>query len=110
MSEWPIHGCTVRRSTPAHKFFVAKVAGGQRTRMQGRQPRPYNNCVQIDLSRPGKPTDNAHVESFNGTLRAECLDVHWFVTLTEAKQIIGDWRREYSESRPHRSLGRTDSK
>jgi putative transposase len=78
--------------------------------MQGRQPRPYNNCVQIDLSRPGKPTDNAHVESFNGTLRAECLDVHWFVTLTEAKQIIGDWRREYSESRPHRSLGRTDSK
>jgi transposase InsO family protein len=72
--------------------------------------RPYNNCVQIDLSRPGKPTDNAHVESFNGTLRAECLDVHWFVTLTEAKQIIGDWRREYSESRPHGSLGRTDSK
>lgn len=45
------------------------------------------------------------MESFNGTLRAECLDVHWFVTLTEAKQIIEDWSREYSESRPHRSLG-----
>jgi putative transposase len=44
--------------------------------------------LQIDFSRPGKPTDNAYVESFNGTLRAECLDVHWFATLTEAKQII----------------------
>jgi transposase InsO family protein len=41
--------------------------------------------VQIDFSRPGKPTDNAHVESFNGTLRAECLDVHWFATLIEGK-------------------------
>ena len=65
----------------------------------------YHNRVQIDFSRPGKPTDNAYVESFNGTLRAECLDVHWFATLTEAKQIIEAWRREYNESRPHRSLG-----
>jgi hypothetical protein len=45
----------------------------------------YHNQVQVDFSRTGKPTDNAHVESFNGTLRAECLDVHWFATLTEAK-------------------------
>ncbi len=40
----------------------------------------YHNRLQIDFSRPGKPTDNAHVESFNGTFRAECLDVHWFMT------------------------------
>lgn len=40
----------------------------------------YHNRVQIDFSRPGKPTDNAYVESFNGTLRAECSDVHWFAT------------------------------
>ena len=65
----------------------------------------YQNGVQIDFSRPGKPTDNAYVESFNGTFRAECLDVHWFATLTEAKQLIEAWRREYNESRPHRSLG-----
>ncbi len=65
----------------------------------------YHNQVQIDFSRPGKPTDNAYVESFNGTLRAECLDVHWFATLTEAKQVIEGWRREYNDSRPHRSLG-----
>ncbi len=65
----------------------------------------YHHQVRIDFSRPGKPTDNAHVESFNGTLRAECLDVHWFASLTEAKQVIEGWRREYNESRPHRSLG-----
>jgi len=58
----------------------------------------YHNQVRIDFSRPRKPTDNAHVESFNGTLRAECLDVHW-------RQVIEGWRREYNESRPHRSLG-----
>jgi putative transposase len=61
--------------------------------------------VQIDFSRPEKPTDNAHVESFNGTLRAECFEVDWFATLKGAKQIIEDWRHEYNESRLHRSLG-----
>jgi putative transposase len=44
------------------------------------------------------------VESFNGTLRAECLDTHWFSDLNEAKQLIEAWRREYNESRPHASL------
>jgi Integrase core domain len=65
----------------------------------------YQNGVQINYSRPGKPTDNAHVESFNGTLRAECLDAHWFDSLVQARQIIEAWRREYNESRPHRALG-----
>jgi putative transposase len=63
------------------------------------------NGVRIDFSRPGKPTDNAHVESLNGTFRAECLDAHWFTSLTEAKQVIEAWRREYNESRLHRALG-----
>ncbi|MCZ6751120.1 MAG: integrase core domain-containing protein, partial [Acidobacteria bacterium] len=65
----------------------------------------YQNRVRIDFSRPGKPTDNAHIESFNGTFRNECLNTHWFTTLGEAKQIIEAWRREYNESRPHRALG-----
>jgi putative transposase len=65
----------------------------------------YRNGVRIDFSRPGKPTDNAFVESFNGTLRAECLDAHWFATLAEAKHLIELWRREYNESRAHRALG-----
>jgi putative transposase len=65
----------------------------------------YQNGVRIDFSRPGKPTDNAYIETFNGTLRAECLDTHWFGTLAEAKERIEAWRREYNESRPHRALG-----
>jgi putative transposase len=65
----------------------------------------YRAGVKIDFSRPGKPTDNAYVESFNGTLRAECLDTHWFTTLAEARQIIEAWRLEYNESRPHRAHG-----
>ena len=65
----------------------------------------YQNGVKIDFSRPGKPTDNAFVESFNGTLRGECLDTHWFGTLAEAKDSIEAWRQEYNESRPHRALG-----
>jgi putative transposase len=65
----------------------------------------YQNEVRINFSRPGKPTDNAYVESFNGTLRAECLDTHWFTTLGEAKESIEAWRKEYNESRPHRALG-----
>ena len=65
----------------------------------------YQNGVKIDFSRPGKPTDNAYIETFNGTLRAECLDTHWFGTLAEAKERIEAWRKEYNESRPHRALG-----
>ncbi len=65
----------------------------------------YQNRARIDFSRPGKPTDNAHVESFNGTFRKECLDAHWFTTLTEAEHLVEAWRREYNESRPHRALG-----
>ena len=65
----------------------------------------YQNGMKIDFSRPGKPTDNAFVESFNGTFRAECLNAHWFETLAEAKRLIEAWRQEYNESRPHRSLG-----
>jgi len=69
----------------------------------------YRNGVRIDFSRPGKPTDNAFIESFNGTLRAECLDIHWFTSIVEANQLIEGWRREYNDSRPHRALGETQS-
>ena len=65
----------------------------------------YQNGVRIAFSRPGKPTDNAFVESFNGTFRSECLDAHWFTTTAETRQIVEAWRREYNESRPHRALG-----
>lgn len=61
--------------------------------------------VMLDFSRPGKPTDNAFVESFNGRLREECLDTHWFLSLEDARSKIEAWRRDYNAFRPHRALG-----
>ena len=65
----------------------------------------YENAVTLDFSRPGKPTDNALVESFNGRLRDECLNAHWFLSLADARAKIEAWRRHYNESRPHTALG-----
>ncbi|MFC1614179.1 IS3 family transposase [Gemmatimonadota bacterium] len=65
----------------------------------------YLNKVKLDFSRPGKPTDNAMIESFNSRFRAECLNEHWFLSLADARGIIANWRREYNEERPHSSLG-----
>jgi len=57
------------------------------------------------LSQPGKPTQNAYIESFNGKFRDECLNEHWFSTLAEARAIAATWRRDYNEQRPHSALG-----
>ncbi len=65
----------------------------------------YHHGTRIDFSRPGKPTDNAFVETFNGSLRDECLNLHWFSSIDEAQAIIEAWRIEYNESRPHMALG-----
>jgi len=64
----------------------------------------YANQVTLEFSRPGKPTDNAFIKSFNGSLRDDCLNVHWFQDLTDAKDKLQAWMQEYNESRPHRSL------
>jgi putative transposase len=65
----------------------------------------YRNRVQLEFSRPGKPTDNAFAESFNGRLRDECLNQHWFASLEEVRQTVEAWRIEYNTERPHRALG-----
>ena len=65
----------------------------------------YLHQVTLDFSRPGKPTDNAVVESFNGRLRDECLNAHWFLSLADARSKIEAWRRHFNESRPHTALG-----
>jgi putative transposase len=54
--------------------------------------------------RPGKPTENAYVESFHGRLRDECLNVSWFWNLFDARRTISAWQREYNTQRPHSSL------
>jgi putative transposase len=70
-------------------FFWAKQAG-----------------VKLHFIQPGRPTQNAFVESFNGKFRDFCLNQHWFADLNEARQIIETWRTHYNYERPHRSLGK----
>jgi len=65
----------------------------------------YQNNVTLDFSRPGKPTDNAFIEAFNGRLRAECLNTHWFLSLADARAKLECWRRDYNEVRPHGAIG-----
>jgi len=61
--------------------------------------------VQLFLIEPGKPNQNAYIESFNGRFRDECLNEHWFTSLQHASVVIEAWRKEYNEERPKRSLG-----
>ncbi len=65
----------------------------------------YTHHVQLDFSRPGKPTDNATIESFNASVRRECLSQHYFSTLAEAQVILGLYREDFNKQRPHSSLG-----
>jgi putative transposase len=65
----------------------------------------YAHQVELTFSRPGKPTDNGYIESFNGKLRDECLNSHWFTSLADARSIIEAWRWDYNEARPHGALG-----
>ena len=64
----------------------------------------YENQVTLAFSRPGKPTDNAYIESFNGSFRDECSNVHWFLSLEDAKLKAEKWRQDYNLSRPHSAL------
>jgi len=65
----------------------------------------YAQGVKLHFIEPGKPVQNAFIESFNGKMRDECLNEHWFTSLGEARETIEVWRRDYNEVRPHSSLG-----
>jgi putative transposase len=65
----------------------------------------YRRGVQLDFIRPGKPVENAFIESFNGRLRDECLNVHQFASLADAQAVLEAWRLDYNTRRPHSSLG-----
>ena len=64
----------------------------------------YENGVELDFSRPGKPTDNAIIESFNRSFRDECLNIHWFLSMEDTREKIENWRLDYNTFRPHSSL------
>jgi putative transposase len=65
----------------------------------------YFNGVELDFSRPGKPTDNAFIESFNASVRQELLNASWFLSMADVRERTEVWRREYNEERPHSALG-----
>lgn len=67
----------------------------------------YEQGVTLDSSRPGKPTDNAFIESFNGSLRDERLNTRWFMSLPDARQKLENWGQDYNNFRPHSALGDT---
>ena len=64
----------------------------------------YLNQVEMAFSRPGKPTDNAFIEAFNGRLREECLNQSWFLSLEDARHKVESWRQDYNRTRPHGAL------
>ena len=65
----------------------------------------YRRGVRLDFIRPGRPVENAHIESFNGRLRDECLNAELFLTLEDARRKLTEWKSDYNNSRPHSSLG-----
>jgi len=65
----------------------------------------YQQGVKLHFIEPGKPVQNAFIESFNGKMRDECLNEHWFLSLSEARETVEAWRRDYNEVRPHSALG-----
>jgi putative transposase len=65
----------------------------------------YARGVQLHFIEPGRPVQNAHIESFNGRLRDECLNEHSFTSLSAARSIVEAWRDDYNAVRPHSSLG-----
>ena len=65
----------------------------------------HQHAVALHFIDPGKPVQNAHCESFHGRVRDECLNEHWFLSLTDARQLVEAWRQDYNHTRPHSALG-----
>ncbi len=84
---------------------VVKCDNGPEFISRAVDERAYRRRVKQDVSRPGKPKDNAYIKSFNGRFRQECLDQHWFSSIEEARQKIEEWRKDYNQDRPHSALG-----
>jgi len=81
-----------------------RVDNGTEFTSQAMDQWAYWHGVTLDFSRPGKPTDNGLIEAFNGRLRAECLNEHWFLNMADAQEKLDAWRDDYNGQRPHGSL------
>ena len=95
-----LDGVLAQRGKPE----VITVDNGPEFRSREMQRWAQKHGIELNFIEPGKPTQNAFIESFNGKFRDECLNQHWFTSLHEAKEIIENWREEYNTFRPHHSL------
>lgn len=96
-----LDGLVARRGTPE----AIVLDNGPELTSRALDAWAYRNGVRLDFIRPGKPVENAFVESFNGKFRDECLNEHWFTSLNDARFTIACWRKDYNHQRPHSSLG-----
>jgi putative transposase len=97
---------TLERITSTHGFPKRiKVDNGPEFISKDLDRWAYWNHVELDFSRPGKPSDNALVEAFNSRFRQECLNEHWFLSMEDAREKITAWQIEYNTERPHSALG-----
>jgi putative transposase len=94
-----------RLSRSHRKPAVIHVDNGTEFASRALDAWAYREDVRLDFSRPGKPTDNAHIESFDARLHAECLNAHVFESLEDAEETLTSWRSDYNEARPHSALG-----
>jgi putative transposase len=100
-----VGGALDRVLPPAHGLRSITVDHGTEFMSRALEDWAYQRSVQLDFIRPGKPVENAFIESFNGRLRDECLNVHQFTSIEDAKTKIEAWRVDYNQRRPHSSLG-----
>lgn len=96
-----LDGICSRRGKPA----VIRTDNGPEFTGRAMLTWAHRHGIALRLIEPGKPNQNAYVESFNGRFRDECLNEHWFTSLAHARAVIEAWRREYNEERPKGSLG-----
>jgi len=97
---------TLERITLTHGFPKRiKVDNGPEFISKDLDRWAYWNHVELDFSRPGKPSDNALVEAFNSRFRQECLNQHWFMSIEDARSKLSAWQLDYNTERPHSSLG-----
>lgn len=103
------HGGTLAQDRPISRTAgypkTTRVNQGSEFVSRDMAPLAYQRGIVLDLSRQGRPTDNAFIEAFNGRFRAECLNLHWFLTLADAAEKLEAWRRYYNEERPHGAIG-----
>jgi putative transposase len=106
-ADFSIPGQAVTRSLDSIGFLpkIFNIDNGSEFTGKTMDQWAHEKGIKLDFIRPGKPNENAFIESFNGKLRDECLNENWFVSLEDVRRTIEEWRIDYNENRPHSSLG-----